>query len=170
MEDWRPVFRGTNAGGCGGRLGAPFRQPASALLGMERTTLIGLATFFGILWVLALGEEFLSAGCCNSGSRLGCAANGRGWLLAALLFGFVHCGIRRSRTGGSHCWPCVAGVVLRDGVPAGTQHPRIHGDARLTVPRGDCSSPRSRRLHQKVKVPGAECTRVTGKESLILPE
>ena len=108
-----------------------FASPHLRYAGWERTTLIGLATFFGILWVVALGEEFFFRG-----------------LLQQWIAGWLRSDWARFAAGGAAIRlrpPVVPRVpelavrsagryrrrVLRNGVPAGAQHPRIHGHARL---------------------------------------
>jgi membrane protease YdiL (CAAX protease family) len=67
-----------------------FARPHLRYAGLERTTLIGLATFFGTLWVLALGEEFLFRGLLQQWIAGWLRSEWAGLLLAALLFGCVH--------------------------------------------------------------------------------
>jgi uncharacterized protein len=67
-----------------------FASPHMRYAGWERTTLIGLATFFGILWVLALGEELLFRGLLQQWIASWLHSEWAGLLLAALLFGSVH--------------------------------------------------------------------------------
>jgi membrane protease YdiL (CAAX protease family) len=67
-----------------------FASPHLRYPGWERTTLIGLATFFGTLWVLALGEEFLFRGLLQQWIAGWLRSEWAGLLLAALLFGSVH--------------------------------------------------------------------------------
>jgi len=67
-----------------------FARPHLRYPGWERTTLIGLATFFGILWVVALGEEFFFRGLLQQWIAGWLRSDWAGLLLAALLFGSVH--------------------------------------------------------------------------------
>jgi membrane protease YdiL (CAAX protease family) len=67
-----------------------FASPHLRYAGWERTTLIGLATFFGILWVVALGEEFFFRGLLQQWIAGWLRSDWAGLLLAALLFGSVH--------------------------------------------------------------------------------
>jgi membrane protease YdiL (CAAX protease family) len=67
-----------------------FARPHLHYAGWERTTLIGLATFFGILWVVALGEEFFFRGLLQQWIASWLRSDWGGLLLAALLFGSVH--------------------------------------------------------------------------------
>ena len=67
-----------------------FARPHLRYAGWERTTLIGLATFFGILWVVALGEEFFFRGLLQQWIAGWLRSDWAGLLLAALLFGSVH--------------------------------------------------------------------------------
>lgn len=67
-----------------------FARPHLHYAGWERTTFIGLATFFGILWVVALGEEFFFRGLLQQWIAGWLRNEWAGLLLAALLFGSVH--------------------------------------------------------------------------------
>jgi membrane protease YdiL (CAAX protease family) len=67
-----------------------FARPHLHYIGWERTTLIGLATFFGILWVVALGEEFFFRGLLQQWLAGWLHSEWAGVLLASLLFGSVH--------------------------------------------------------------------------------
>jgi len=67
-----------------------FASPHLRYAGWERITLIGLATFFGILWVVALGEEFFFRGLLQQWIAGWLRSDWAGLLLAALLFGSVH--------------------------------------------------------------------------------
>ena len=108
-----------------------FASPHLRYAGWERTTLIGLATFFGILWVVALGEEFFFRGLLQQWIT-GLAPQRLGRPAAD----FPALRVRppvvppiselADRGAGSR-----RRSVLRDGLPPGPQHPRIHGDARL---------------------------------------
>ena len=67
-----------------------FGRPHLRYASWERTTLIGLATFFGILWVVALGEEFFFRGLLQQWIAGWLRSDWAGLLLASLLFGAVH--------------------------------------------------------------------------------
>ena len=67
-----------------------FARPHMHYASWERTTLIGLATFFGILWVVALGEEFFFRGLLQQWIGAWLHSDSAGLLLASLLFGSVH--------------------------------------------------------------------------------
>jgi len=67
-----------------------FASPHLRYAGWERTTVIGLATFFGILWVVALGEEFFFRGLLQQWIAGWLRSDWAGLLAAALLFGTVH--------------------------------------------------------------------------------
>jgi membrane protease YdiL (CAAX protease family) len=67
-----------------------FARPHLRYASWERTTLIGLATFFGILWVVALGEEFFFRGLLQQWIAGWLRSDWSGLILAALLFGSVH--------------------------------------------------------------------------------
>jgi membrane protease YdiL (CAAX protease family) len=67
-----------------------FASPHLRYAGWERATLIGLATFFGVLWVVALGEEFFFRGLLQQWIAGWLRNDWAGLLLAALLFGSVH--------------------------------------------------------------------------------
>jgi uncharacterized protein len=67
-----------------------FARPHLRYSSWERTTLIGLVTFFGILWVVALGEEFFFRGLLQQWITGWLRSDWAGLLLAALLFGSVH--------------------------------------------------------------------------------
>jgi membrane protease YdiL (CAAX protease family) len=71
-----------------------FARPHLHYSGWERTTLIGLATFFGILWVVALGEEFFFRGLLQQWIAGWLHSDWAGLLLASLLFGSVHLSYR----------------------------------------------------------------------------
>jgi membrane protease YdiL (CAAX protease family) len=67
-----------------------FARPHLRYASWERTTLIGMATFFGILWVVALGEEFFFRGLLQQWIAGWLRSDWAGLMLAALLFGSVH--------------------------------------------------------------------------------
>lgn len=67
-----------------------FTHPHLRYASWEKTTLIGLATFFGILWVVALGEEFFFRGLLQQWIARWLKSEWAGLALASLLFGAVH--------------------------------------------------------------------------------
>jgi membrane protease YdiL (CAAX protease family) len=58
--------------------------------GWERTSFLALATFFGTLWVIALGEEFLFRGLLQQWLSTWLNSEWTGLLAASILFGSVH--------------------------------------------------------------------------------
>ncbi len=67
-----------------------FAQPHLPSSGWERTPVIAVGTFFGILWVVALGEEFLFRGLIQQWLGDWLRSPWAGLILASLLFGAVH--------------------------------------------------------------------------------
>ncbi len=67
-----------------------FTHPHLRYASWEKTTLVGVATFFGILWVVALGEEFFFRGLLQTWLARGLKSEWGGLALASLLFGAVH--------------------------------------------------------------------------------
>ena len=67
-----------------------FARPHLRYASWERTTLIGLATFFGVLWVVALGEEFFFRGLLQQWIAGWLHSDWAGLLVTSLLFGAVH--------------------------------------------------------------------------------
>jgi membrane protease YdiL (CAAX protease family) len=67
-----------------------FARPHLHYTSWQRTTLIGLATFFGILWVVALGEEFFFRGLLQQWIAGWLHNDWAGLLMTSLLFGSVH--------------------------------------------------------------------------------
>src|SRR6266853_2500154 len=67
-----------------------FTRPHLRYAGWERTTLVALATFFGVLWVVALGEEFFFRGLLQQWITAWLKSNWGGLVLTSLLFGSVH--------------------------------------------------------------------------------
>jgi membrane protease YdiL (CAAX protease family) len=67
-----------------------FTHPHLRYASWEKTTLVGLATFFGILWVVALGEEFFFRGLLQTWIARWLKSEWGGLALASLLFGAVH--------------------------------------------------------------------------------
>jgi membrane protease YdiL (CAAX protease family) len=59
-------------------------------LGWEKTTLYAVATFFGILWVVALGEEFFFRGLLQQWTARWLSSQTAGLIVTSLLFGAVH--------------------------------------------------------------------------------
>jgi membrane protease YdiL (CAAX protease family) len=68
----------------------PHWPPGSPNMTWERTSLYAVGTFFGALWVLALGEEFLFRGLLQQWIGKWIGSEIAGLLLASLLFGAVH--------------------------------------------------------------------------------
>jgi len=58
--------------------------------GWERTTLYAIGTFFGILWVVALGEEFFFRGLLQQWMSRWFSSEIAGLIVTAILFGSVH--------------------------------------------------------------------------------
>lgn len=58
--------------------------------GWERTSFLAIATFFGTLWVLALGEEFLFRGLLQQWLSAWLGNEWTGLIAASILFGSVH--------------------------------------------------------------------------------
>jgi membrane protease YdiL (CAAX protease family) len=67
-----------------------FTHPHMRYASWAKTSLIGIATFFGILWVVALGEEFFFRGLLQQWMTRWLKNEWGGLLLASLLFGAVH--------------------------------------------------------------------------------
>ena len=67
-----------------------FTRPHLRYASWERTSLVALATFFGILWVVALGEELFFRGLLQQWITAWLKSNWGGLLLTSLLFGSVH--------------------------------------------------------------------------------
>lgn len=67
-----------------------FAQPHWPSSSWERTPVIAVGTFFGILWVTALGEEFLFRGLAQQWIGEWLKNPWAGLALASLLFGAVH--------------------------------------------------------------------------------
>jgi membrane protease YdiL (CAAX protease family) len=67
-----------------------FAKPHWPPGGWERTWLYAVGTFFGVLWVLALGEEFLFRGLLQQWIGSWLRSENAGLLAASLLFGAVH--------------------------------------------------------------------------------
>jgi membrane protease YdiL (CAAX protease family) len=58
--------------------------------GWERTTLYAIATFFGVLWVVALGEEFFFRGLLQQWTAKWLSSETAGLIVTSILFGAVH--------------------------------------------------------------------------------
>ena len=67
-----------------------FAQPHLPTSSWERTPVIAVGTFFGILWVVALGEEFLFRGLVQQWLGDWLKSPWAGLVIASLLFGGVH--------------------------------------------------------------------------------
>jgi membrane protease YdiL (CAAX protease family) len=67
-----------------------FARPHLPAAGWEKSTLLALGTFFGILWVVALSEEFLFRGLLQQWIRDWSKSDAAGLIAASLLFGAVH--------------------------------------------------------------------------------
>jgi membrane protease YdiL (CAAX protease family) len=71
-----------------------FARPSLSPLGWEKTTLIAIATFFGVLWVVALGEEFFFRGLLQQWMTIWLASEWGGLIVTSLVFGAAHLGFR----------------------------------------------------------------------------
>lgn len=58
--------------------------------GWERTSFMAVATFFGVLWVLALGEEFFFRGLLQQWMTAWLRSEWAGLIAASLVFGLLH--------------------------------------------------------------------------------
>ena len=67
-----------------------FASPHLRYASWEKSSLVGVATFFGILWVVALGEEFFFRGLLQQWTARWLGSDWGGLLLTSLLFGSVH--------------------------------------------------------------------------------
>ena len=67
-----------------------FATPHLPAAGWERATVLALGTFFGFLWVIALGEEFLFRGLLQQWLGTWMGNEWLGLIAASLLFGSVH--------------------------------------------------------------------------------
>jgi len=67
-----------------------FAKPHWPPWGWEKTTLRALGTFVGVLWVLALGEEFFFRGLLQQWFSQWTKNEWAGLILASILFGSVH--------------------------------------------------------------------------------
>jgi membrane protease YdiL (CAAX protease family) len=67
-----------------------FAAPRTPPLGWEKTSLLAIGTFFGILWVVALAEEFFFRGLLQQWLTAWTRSEGVGLIAASLAFGSVH--------------------------------------------------------------------------------
>lgn len=67
-----------------------FAGPRVPTLSWEKTTLVAVGTFFGILWVVALAEEFFFRGLLQQWLVSWTRSEWAGILAASLIFGSVH--------------------------------------------------------------------------------
>jgi membrane protease YdiL (CAAX protease family) len=67
-----------------------FARPHAPALDWERATLLAAGTFFGVLWVVALGEEFFFRGLLQQWITAWLSSEASGLLAASILFGCVH--------------------------------------------------------------------------------
>ncbi|MSV35451.1 MAG: CPBP family intramembrane metalloprotease [Bryobacterales bacterium] len=67
-----------------------FARPHLRYDSLEKNIIVAIATFFGILWVVALGEEFFFRGLLQQWLTRWLGNEWGGLLLASLLFGSVH--------------------------------------------------------------------------------
>ncbi len=88
-----------------------FAKPHLHYTGWERVTLFTIATFFGVLWVTALGEEFLFRGLIQQWTTVWFKSEWAGLILTALLFGSAHLWFRKPFPN----WP-VAGLMAVGGL------------------------------------------------------
>jgi membrane protease YdiL (CAAX protease family) len=72
-----------------------FGQPVLSKTGWEKTSLLAVATFFGVLWVLALGEEFFFRGLLQQWMTGWLKNATAGLLVTSILFGSVHLWFRK---------------------------------------------------------------------------
>lgn len=67
-----------------------FAGPRVPTLGWEKTSLVAIGTFFGILWVVALAEEFFFRGLLQQWLVAWTRSEWAGLAIASLVFGSVH--------------------------------------------------------------------------------
>jgi membrane protease YdiL (CAAX protease family) len=67
-----------------------FAKPRVPPNGWEKTSLLAIATFFGVLWVLALGEEFFFRGLLQQWMTTWLGNDWAGLIAAAVIFGAAH--------------------------------------------------------------------------------
>jgi membrane protease YdiL (CAAX protease family) len=70
--------------------GIGFAGPRVPPLGWEKTSLLAIGTFFGILWVVALAEEFFFRGLLQQWLVSWTRSEWAGLIAASLIFGAVH--------------------------------------------------------------------------------
>ena len=70
-------------------LGLAFVRPESPVLSV-RTVLLAAATFLGVLWVLALSEEFFFRGILQQQLSRAMRSDWAGLIVASILFGLTH--------------------------------------------------------------------------------
>src|SRR5262249_4213278 len=71
-----------------------FTKPRMPV-GWEKTPALAIATFFGVLWVLALGEEFFFRGLLQQWMSRWLNSDKAGLLVTSVLFGAVHLWFRQ---------------------------------------------------------------------------
>lgn len=67
-----------------------FARPHLPTAGWQKTSVVALATFFGILWVVALGEEFFFRGLLQQWFSAWTRSETVGLIAASVAFGSVH--------------------------------------------------------------------------------
>ena len=67
-----------------------FARPHAPALDWHRATLLAAGTFFGVLWVVALGEEFFFRGLLQQWMTAWLSSEAGGLVVTSLLFGSVH--------------------------------------------------------------------------------
>ena len=67
-----------------------FARPHAPVLDWQKATLLAVGTFFGILWVVALGEEFFFRGLLQQWMTSWLSSEVGGLVVTSLLFGSVH--------------------------------------------------------------------------------
>jgi membrane protease YdiL (CAAX protease family) len=67
-----------------------FAKPRLPAFGWGKTSLLALATFFGVLWVVALGEEFFFRGLLQQWMTQRLSSEWGGLIVTSVLFGSVH--------------------------------------------------------------------------------
>ncbi len=67
-----------------------FAKPHAPALDWQRATLLGLGTFLGVLWVVALGEEFFFRGLLQQWMTAWLTSEWGGLVVTSLLFGAAH--------------------------------------------------------------------------------
>jgi membrane protease YdiL (CAAX protease family) len=87
-----------------------FAKPRMPALGWEKASLLAVATFFGILWVVALGEEFFFRGLLQQWVTGWLSSEWAGLLVTSVLFGAVHLWFRQFPNWRFAALAAVAGV------------------------------------------------------------